>query len=340
MKAVVLPGDETVTVQELPTPTARFGEVLVRVHASALCGSDLSVFRGNQLVGDRQEFPVPGHEITGTVADIGAGVTGLSFGDRVAVYLAVGCLRCEYCLLGYVMLCGSLKTIGFDLQGGDAEYISVPSYNVMPLPDGLSFAEGAVSTDMFGTQFSIQRRLGVSGADTVLVSGLGPMGSAAVATAKANGARVIAVDPVAHRRDLARHLGADEVIDAVGDDVASIGLFRGRGGPDVVVECSGNRFAQQAALDVVRPLGRVALVGENAELTINPSGQLLRKLTTVIGSWYFSRAEFPHIASFLIESKVPVGEIISHRLSLDDAPEAFRMLVDRSAEKMIFEPAA
>jgi propanol-preferring alcohol dehydrogenase len=338
MKAVVLPGDETVTVRDLPTPEPGFGEVLIKVMASAVCGSDMSVFRGNQLVGDRQEFPVPGHEVAGVVASTGPGVTGVERGDRVAVYLAVGCLRCEYCLSGYLMLCGSLKTIGFDLQGGDAEYICVPAYNCMPLPEGLGFAEAAVSTDMFGTQFSIQRRLGVSGADTVLVSGVGPMGAAAVATAKANGAKVIAVDPVAHRRDLAQHLGADEVVDSVTEEILGIGRFRGRGGPDVVIECSGNARAQTSALDIVRPLGRVAFVGENSNLSINPSGQLLRKLTTVLGSWYFPRWEYSHITDFLLERKVPVGEIISHRLILDDAPKAFQMLAERTAEKMIFEP--
>lgn len=338
MKAVVLPGDETVVVRELPTPTAGAGEVLIQVKASAICGSDLSVYRGAALVGDKLEFPVPGHEITGVVAGLGDGVTGLDLGDRVAVYLAVGCLRCEYCLQGQLMLCPSLRTIGFDLQGGDAEYIAVPAYNCMPLPAGLDFVEGTVATDMFGTQFSIQRRLGVSGADTVLVSGLGPMGSAAVATAKANGARVFAVDPVAHRRELALRLGADDVFDSVGDAITDAGSFRGRGGPDVVIECSGNGRAQTGALDVVRPLGRVAFVGENANLAINPSGQLLRKLTTVVGSWYFPRWEFAHIADFLLERRVPVGDIISHRFSLDDAPDAFQMLLDRSAEKMVFVP--
>lgn len=338
MKAVVLPGDESVTVRDLPTPEPGFGDVLIKVKASAVCGSDMSVLRGNQLVGERQEFPVPGHEITGTVEKLGPGVTGISAGDRVAVYLAVGCLRCEYCLEGYVMLCARLQTIGFDLQGGDAEYISVPAYNCMPLHSGLSFEEGAVATDMFGTQFSIQHRLGVSGADTVLVSGLGPMGSAAVATAKANGARVFAVDPVAHRRDLALRLGADEVFDSVDSGITDLGLSRGRGGPDVIMECSGNGKAQESALNIVRPLGRVALVGENANLTINPSGQLLRKLTTVVGSWYFPRWQFPHIQEFLIERKVPVGEIISHRMPLDDAAKAFDMLVNRSAEKIIFQP--
>ncbi|MDQ0028484.1 alcohol dehydrogenase catalytic domain-containing protein [Arthrobacter bambusae] len=337
MKAVVLPGDETVSVQSFEDPVPGAGEVLIRVKATAVCGSDLTALRGEQVVGTRPERLVPGHEVAGIVEAVGPGATSVAVGDRVAVYLAIGCMKCENCRAGNLMLCPEVKILGFDVQGGDAELVVVPAVNCMRLPDEMSFAEGAVATDMFGTQYSAQDRLGVSGADTVVVSGLGPMGAAAVAIAKARGARVIAIDPVEHRRELGLRLGADVVLPAVNDEVRTIGIGRGHGGPDVVIECSGNVRAQAAALEMVRPLGRVAFVGESRELKINPSEHFLRKLTTVIGAWYFPIWQFDEITQFLIERKVPVNEIISHRLTLDDAPKAFEMLAARSAEKMVFE---
>lgn len=337
MKAVVLPGDMSVEVRDLPDPEPRPGEVVVRVRASAICGSDMSALRGDQVVGEKPEHLVPGHEIAGVVEALGPGVTGVEVGDPVAVYLAVGCMRCEYCRAGNLMVCPEAKIIGFDRWGGDAELVAVPAVNCMRLPAGFGFVEAAVSTDMFGTQFSAQKRLDVSGTDTVLVSGLGPMGAAAVAIARARGARVIAIDPVPHRRELGMRMGAHEVLPAIDESVMQLGSRRGRGGPDVVIECSGNAMAQAAALDVVRPYGRVAFVGESRRAEIDPSNQFLRKLITAIGAWYFPIYQYDELAGFLMERKVPVLELVSHRLVLDDAPRAFEMLAARSAEKMVFE---
>jgi threonine dehydrogenase-like Zn-dependent dehydrogenase len=176
----------------------------------------------------------------------------------------------------------------------------------------------------------------VSASDTVLVTGLGPMGAAAVAIAKARGAHVIAVDPVELRRELGHRMGADEVLPS-GDAELAAALRGVGGGVDVAIECSGNRAALWSALDSVLPFGRVAVVGESAESAINPSDHLIRKLTTVIGAWYFPIWEFPAILEFIRTKAIPVESIVSHRLSLDDAPEAFEMLRDRRAEKMVFE---
>ena len=336
MKAVVLPGDETTRLEDRLDPSPGFGEVLIRVRASAVCGSDMSAFRGDPVVGGSQNGGIiPGHEVAGEVAELGAGVSSLAVGDRVAIYLAIGCMRCEYCRRGYLMLCARCEIIGFHRPGGDAELIVVPAINCMPLPDEFTAAQGAVVTDMFGTQFSAQARLGVSGTDSVLVFGLGPMGAAAVAVAKARGAHVIGIDPVAGRRELGEKLGADEVLAFDEEELRDV--VARAGGVDVVIECSGNAGAVNAALDAVRPFGRVALVGEAREVPIKPSDQLIRKLTTVIGAWYFPIWQFDAIINFMMRRQVPVESIISHRLSLDDAPEAFEMLRSRSAEKMVFE---
>lgn len=340
MKAVLLPGDRQVQVVERERPTPGVGEVLVRVRASALCRSDMSIYYGNPIVGAKVEgagLVVPGHEPAGDVAELGEGVTSLAVGDRIAVYLAVGCGFCAHCLVGDRMLCPQLQVVGFDLDGGDAEYLVVPAVNCLKLPDAMSYETGAVMTDMVGTQFHAQQRIGVSGVDTLAVFGIGPMGAAGILIGKGRGARVIAVDSVPHRLEMARDLGADEVIDfSVEDPVERLRALTGGHGVDAAVECSGAPAAQNAALDAARVHGRVAFVGESRETTINPSDQMIRKQLTVIGSWYFRLGDFPEIARFVLDRGLAVEKMVTHRFSIDDAETAFRMFDQRETEKAVF----
>lgn len=340
MKAVILPGNKEVEVVEREQPSPGPGDVLIRTRASALCRSDMSLYYGNPIVGGEAAGTgsvVPGHEPAGDVVEVGQGVTSVAVGDRVAVYLAIGCGHCRYCLAGDRMLCPDWKCVGFDVDGGDADYIVIPAVNCLPLPDGISYEVGAVLTDMVGTQYHAQKRLGVSGVDTVAVFGLGPMGAAGVLVAKGRGARVVAVDVVPERLELARELGADETIDSKSDDpVARLRELTGGEGPSVAIDCSGAPPAQNAALDAVARYGRVAFVGESRETTFNPSDQLIRKLTTVIGAWYFPLWEWPEIADFVVRHRLPVEKLITHRFSIDDAETAFRMFDARETEKAVF----
>jgi propanol-preferring alcohol dehydrogenase len=190
---------------------------------------------------------------------------------------------------------------------------------------------------MLGTQYSTQKRLGVSGSDTVAVFGLGPMGLAGVLVARARGARVIAVDLLDDRLELARELGAVETVNSGGaDPVAALRELTGGRGVDVAVDCSGAPPAQNAALDAARKLGAVAFVGESRETTINPSDQMIRKLLTVIGGWYFRLSEFPEIARFAVEHDLPLEKLVTHRFGIEQAADAFRMFDDRETEKAVF----
>ena len=337
MKAVLFPGDRTAVVSEIPDPRPGPEDAVIRVRASAICRSDMSLYYGQPIVGTDVGTVVPGHEAAGEVVEVGANVKNVKPGDRVAIYLALGDLTCDYCKSGYLMLCPRWRCLGFDLNGGDAEYVSVPSFNCMPIPDEMSFASAALSTDMVGTQYSTQERLGISSADTVAIFGLGPMGAAAVMVARARGAKVIAVDPLQDRVQLAKELGADVAL--VPDDKTIVEAVRehSAGGPGFVIDCSGNPKAQNWALDAIAKRGTVAFVGESRETSINPSDQLLRKLATVIGGWYFPIWQYAKIASFIIERKLPVERMVSHRFPLDDAFTAFQLFDERKAEKVVFE---
>jgi threonine dehydrogenase-like Zn-dependent dehydrogenase len=341
LKAVLFPGNKQVhVVDDHPEPSPGLGEVLVKTRASALCRSDMSLYYGNPVVGGEATTTgavVPGHEPAGDVVELGDGVSGISVGDRVAVYLAIGCGQCEYCHSGYRMLCPDWKCLGFDVDGGNADYLVVPAVNCLKLPEEISYEAGAVLTDMIGTQYSAQKRLNVSGATTVAIFGLGPMGGAGVLIGKARGARVIAVDVLNSRLEIAGQLGADELINSAEEDpVERLQELTNGMGVDVAIDCSGAPPAQNAALNATRKMGSVALVGESFSTTINPSDQMIRKLLRVIGAWYFPLGEFPEIARFVVSKKVPVEKLITHRFSLDDAPTAFRMFDERKTEKAIF----
>jgi threonine dehydrogenase-like Zn-dependent dehydrogenase len=339
VKAVLLPGNREVRVVDRDEPRPGFGEVLIRVRASALCRSDMSIYYGKPIVGgnDAGNLVVPGHEPAGDVIEIGEGVTALAPGDRVAVYLAIGCGHCSYCLSGDRMLCPQWKCIGFDVDGGDAEYMVAPAVNCLKLPDSMSYEVGAVLTDMVGTQYHAQKRLQVSGATTLAVFGLGPMGAAGVLVGKGRGARVIAIDVVPARLELAAEMGADVTINSLDEDtVGRLRELTGGEGVDVAVDCSGAPAAQNAALDAARKRGAVAFVGESRETTFNPSDQMIRKVLTVIGAWYFPLWEFTEIAQFVEDRQLPVEKMITHRFGLDDAPEAFRLFDERKTEKAVF----
>jgi propanol-preferring alcohol dehydrogenase len=343
VKAVLLPGHAEVRVTDRLTPSPAPGQVLVRIQASALCRSHMSLYDGVPVVGGGAApgTIVPGHEAAGDVVALGDGVTGVALGDRAAIYLALGCGRCAACRRGYLMLCPDWRCLGFDVDGGDAEYVVVPAVNCLPIPDTMTYEIASVATDMVGTQYSTQGRLGVSGADTVAVSGLGPMGAAAVLVAKTRGARVIAVGRGSGRLELAEGLGADVMVDAESSDVVEQLRAATRGvGVDVAVECSGSPVAQNAALDATRALGSVAFVGESRATTINPSDQFLRKMLVVIGGWYFAIWEFPGIVQFIEDHDLPVARLISHRFPLEDAAEAFALFHARKTDKVVFVPSA
>jgi len=194
-----------------------------------------------------------------------------------------------------------------------------------------------VMTDMVGTQYHTQKRLNVSGATSVAVFGLGPMGAAGVLIGKARGARVIAVDVLESRLEMAQQLGADEVINSAKEDaVERLRALSYGEGVDIAIDCSGNPAGQNAALDSTRKQGSVAFVGESRSTTINPSDQMIRKLLHVIGAWYFPIWEWNELARFVVDRNVPVERMITHRFQLQDAPEAFRMFDQRQTEKAVF----
>ncbi|MGD9736502.1 MAG: alcohol dehydrogenase catalytic domain-containing protein [Solirubrobacterales bacterium] len=340
MKAVLLPGDRAVEVVDRPRPTVGPGEVVVRVRSSAICASDLSLYYGDALVGGENAGSgaiVPGHEAAGDVIEVGDGTRFIGVGDRVAVHLSIGCMHCEHCLAGYIHHCAEWRCVGFDVDGGDAEYIVVPEINCLRLPDQLSYEAGSLIVDNFGTQYHAQKRLEISGVGRTAIVGIGPMGSSAILTAKARGARVIAVDVLDHRLELAERLGADWVVDASdGNALDEIMRISNGRGVERAIDCSGNPSGETLVLEAAAKLGKVAFVGECSRVEVNPSEQFIRKELEVYGAWVFPIFEFDEVTRFLIEARVPIESTVSDRCGIDDAPQAFDRFDKRLTEKVMF----
>jgi L-iditol 2-dehydrogenase len=338
MKAVFLPGDKRVEIRAVEVPTPGPGEVLVQVKASCICRSDLSLYYGDAVVGgDAAGKCITGHEPAGIIVSAGAGVRRFKAGDRVAVYLAVGCGVCSACRMGNFFLCQDWRCLGFTADGGNAEYLVVPERNCLAIPDSISYVAAAISTDAFGTLFSACKKLRLSGASALGVWGLGPMGTSGVLAAKAMGARVVAFDPIAGRREFAKQLGADLTLDPGAPDAKEkLAAFAGPLGLDAGIDCSGHPAGQNMALDSVRRLGSVAFIGESRETTIRPSDQLIRKQLTLTGSWYFNIAEYEEIIDVLVGKKIDLERLATHRFSIDEAETAFRLFDERKTEKAVF----
>lgn len=314
--------------------------MIVRTRASAICRSDMSIYHGNPVLGEQRtghDLRVPGHEAAGDVVAVGEAVTNVKIGDRVASYLAVGDPNDPYGSRGYLMLTPNWQCFGFDIDGGDADYFLLPEANCLPLPDQLTYPAGAVATDMVGTQYFTQKRLGVCPGSTVAVVGLGPMGAAAVMIAKAHQATVIAIDVLQSRLDHATALGADHRINSASLNFAdAIHTLTDGHGADYVIECSGNPNAQTTALDAAAKLGSIAYVGESPATTISPSGQMIHKQLTLIGGWYFPRTEWNNIVAYILDHNLDIEQLISHRFTIDQAPDAFVAFDQRTTEKAVF----
>lgn len=344
MKGVVLPGDKEAHVQEWDRESLGPNDVRVDIGAAALCRSDMSLYYGDPLVGSKPAGAVvPGHEPSGTIAEIGSNVDHLSEGDRVAINCFAGCDHCEYCRRGEPNLCPDVEILGFDRHGGDAEELVTPASTIHPMPDGMSMGVGAISTDALGNLYSTLNECNVSGTDTVGIIGLGPMGMSGVVNADAMGADVVAFELVDHRREKGINLGAEYGVDPGNEDAQQrVDEITDGRGLDVVVDCSGAQPGIEMGFGLVKKHGTFAQIGETDEATLNPSEDLIHKKVNYMGSWYFRSWEWPEIAEFIVEKigNDRAEEIISHEYELkeDAVQEAFEKFDNRETQKVIFTP--
>lgn len=324
MKAAYLPGGSLTELREVPLPTPGQRQVLLKVRASTICGSDLRAIYREHLGSGPEAYQgvIGGHEPAGEVVAVGENCLETRIGDRRVVYHISGCGLCEECRRGYPIGCLSehRAAYGWQRNGGHAEYLLAEEKDLLPLPDSLSYLDGACVACGFATAYEALRRAGVSGADTVLIVGLGPVGLAAGMLAKALGSPlVVGTDPATARREQA--LAMQAVDSAVETDALSNELGTGA---HVAVDCSGSGAGQSTALRNTRRWGRTVLVGEGGTLTTDVSAELIHKQITVHGSWVSSVAHMRELLENLDRWGLHPERVVTHTFALDQVDEAYR----------------
>lgn len=339
MRGVVFLGDRRVEVRELPDPTPGPGQAVVAIRASGLCGSDLPPYRRARAA-DAPAPHVSGHEPCGVVVALGAGVNPSAprEGDRVIVHHYEGCGSCKYCRVGYTQLCVHGHVVyGFSGDGGNADYMVVGASTLLPLPEPLSFEAGAAVACGTGTAYTALKRLDVSGRDTLAIYGQGPVGLSATMLGTAMGARVVAIDVSPARLALAARYGAAETINATdADPVQAVRELTHGEGADATLDCTGQPSARVNAVRSARVWGRVCFVGEGNTATFDVSPDIIHKNLTIYGSWTFSTVGMAECAQFIVDRRVPIEELITHRFPIDQASDAFALFDTGTTGKCVF----
>ncbi len=339
MRVATYYNNRDVRLEEIPTPKIGPGEVLVKVVASGICGSDVM-----EWYRIKKAPRVLGHEITGEIVEVGTGVTRYKIGDRVFVSHHVPCNTCRYCLNGYHTLCDTLRSTNFD-PGGFAEYLRVPSINVdrgvFVLPGEVSFEDG-VFIEPLACVLRGQRFAGLNPGQTVLVIGSGISGLLHVALARASGAgRVIATDISEYRLKAARHFGADEFIHAKEDVPSRVRQILGGRLPDLVIVCAGTTPAYHQALQSADRAGKVLCFAplEPGVSFSFPFFDFWNDGITLLSTYGGSPVDIAGAMELIRAQRLPVHEMITHRLSLAESGLGFRLVAEaKESIKVIIEP--
>ena len=330
MKAAVLHGVGDLRLEEVPEPKPAADEVLVRVRAAGVCGTDLHMWQGTN---DEGTFSfIPGHEWMGEVVEVGPKVKSLKVGDRVVGECFLTCHDCPECKEGLdPVMCRHAQIFGFtwDTPGGFAEYHASKPDRLHKVPDNISATDAACIEAVSVAYHGIWGKGGSVGPfDDVVVFGAGPIGLYAMLGCKASGAFVIHVEPQEFRRQLARELGADAVFDSNDPDLVQrvVDLTDGNGA-SLVLECSGDDKALADTIEVVGKQSRIALVGQSVGRRIPVElGMTIWKGTTIWGSCdspYF----FPKTLKYMSRtiSSLPFSSVVTHTFPLDKIHEAFEL---------------
>lgn len=338
MKGVVFLGDRRLEIRDFPDPHPGPGQVVVKMQASSVCGSDLRPYRSPAEALGKRASVIAGHEPCGVVAEVGPAVRNVQVGDRVMVHHYAGCGRCQHCKTGWTQLCQHGMTLyGADAHGGYADYQLVQDYMCVPMPDDLTFEEGAACACGTGTAYQALRRLDVSGRDVLAVFGQGPVGLSGTLLGAVMGARVIAVDPVPGRRELAERLGAWKTIDPTDTDPveAILELTHGEGA-DASLDATGIDEVRASAVRSTRIWGRACLVGEGGTATFKATPDIIHRQLTLLGSWTFSTIILEELGRWVVDRRVPVRDIFTHRFPLERAEEALKLFDAAATGKVVF----
>ncbi|MCX7048107.1 MAG: galactitol-1-phosphate 5-dehydrogenase [Candidatus Sumerlaeota bacterium] len=329
MKALLLSEYKNLSLQDVPDPVIAPEDALIRVKSVAICGSDVHGYDGS--TGRRIPPLIMGHEASGEVAQIGAGVKGLRQGDRVTFDSTVYCGQCFFCQRGQINLCDNRQVLGvscgdYRRHGAFAEYVAVPQRIIHPIPDDLGFDHAAMIEPVSIALHAVNRARPALN-ETAVVVGAGMIGLFIIQALRASGCgRIIAVDVAEEKFALARMLGANEALNP-GDSgaMARIMELSGRRGADLAFEVVGTAPALQTAIASLRKGGRLSLVG-NLTLRVElPLQTVVTRELTLLGSCS-SCGDYPAVIAMIARGAISVAPLISARAPLSEGPQWFQRL--------------
>jgi len=340
MKAAVLEGPERITVRDVPKPKPGKSEVLIKVRCCGICGSDLDIYRISFGEGVKR---IMGHEFSGDIVELGPEVEGWEVGDRVVVEPSIVCWECYWCRRHQYNLCPSLGFTGIVIDGGFAEFVKVPAYQLHRLPKEVTYEQGAVVEPLAVALHGV-RLSGLKAGDTIAVFGCGPIGLLTIMWARAGGADKIYATDIAESRIAAAEKLADAVINPKEvDPVIQITELTDGIGPDIVFECSGSAAAEVQALNLVRRGGQIVILGvPHEEAKVNFMPFVTKEIGIKGGLAYASllgRGEFTSCINFLKSKRINISPVVSAKIALEDiVDKGFKRVILAEELKVLVTP--
>ncbi len=345
MRAAVFEAIERIAVRDVPDPRIGDREILVRIRTCAICGSDIRTFHhGSNLVTPPM---IIGHELAGTVVQVGAKTTGFAVGDRVTIESSTPCLRCPACARGLYNICDNLTGIGYHYGGGFAEYMKVPEQSLaagclLSIPAGLAF-EAACLSEPFACAINGQELSRVEPGDTVVILGAGPLGCMHAELARINGARQVILCERTSRRlaTVKKDIQADRFVDSSTESLKEVvmGMTAGRGA-EVVIVAAPSGTAQQDALEVAAPRGRVNLFGglpKSAPTTELNSNTIHYREIFVHGSFGSTPRQQQRALELFASGKIDAGRFVSARFPLERILEGYAAAESRTGYRVVID---
>lgn len=323
---------------DVPEPKPGYGEVKIKVKACGICGTDIHIWK--------DEFPyfppiVLGHELSGVIEELGDGVTGLTIGQKVvseAVYQVCG--KCEACRTGYYNLCLTRKGLGWAKNGAFATFTIVEAKNIHQMPNNLSFEEAALSEPLAVSAYAVSELTKVKAGDIVLISGPGPIGILVMQCALAEGAFVIVSGTESDklRLNVAKELGAQEIVNIDRDDLLRTIQKYNKLGADIVFECSGAASAVRSGIDVIKKGGKftqVGLFGKPIQINMD---QIVTKELIVTGVFSSNWRGWHQGLRLVAQDRINLKPLISHVLPVSEWKTAFSLIENKQSLKIVLLP--